>query len=379
MNKTTKIILFIVAILIVLGGIWYGTSRKPAEKGAIKIGAILPLTGKTSYIGEYMKEGIELAKDEVNTQGGVKGRKLEIVYEDSQGDTQKGLTSYQKLVNIDGLKILLSGISNVILGIAPLAEKDHALVFAIGAADPKISAAGDFIFRHNLLPQTEMKVLADLVYNKKGYKQMAGIFVNTESGVGYRDEFKKNFEALGGEIKIIEMYEKGAADVRSQLTKIKATGVGAVMAGSYTQELGYILKQSKELGLDVQWFSGYPAEGPELLKIAGDTANGLIYTHFFSPESSLLLVVEYQRKYKERYGKISESYAALAYDNVKVLAEVMKKCSNPTDSTCVKNELYKVKDFAAVTGNITFDQNGDTHKEILIKTVRNGQFVPYSE
>jgi len=359
--------------IIVLIVVFY----KPVPKGTIKIGALFSLTGTTSSYGEHMKEGTDLAKDEINAQGGIKGRKIEIVYEDTQGDTQQGITAYQKLVNIEGLKVLLAGISNVVLGVAPLAEQNQVLVFAIGTAAAQISEAGDFIFRHNLLPQTEAKVLADLVYNKKEYKEIAGIFVNTESGVSYRDEFKKNYEELGGNIKLIEMYEKGAADFKTQLTKIKASGVKAVFAGSYIKELGYILKQSKELGLDVQWFSAYVAEGPEVLDIAKDSANGLIYSHFFNPESPS--IKEYQKKYEERYGKSSEFYAALAYDNVKILAEVMKKCSNPEDSVCIKSELYKIKDFPAVTGKITIDDKGDTSKEIVIKTIKNGQFVPYED
>lgn len=374
MNKTTKIIGGIIVLtIIVLIVVFY----KPVPKGTIKIGALFSLTGTTSSYGEHMKEGTDLAKDEINAQGGIKGRKIEIVYEDTQGDTQQGITAYQKLVNIEGLKVLLAGISNVVLGVAPLAEQNQVLVFAIGTAAAQISEAGDFIFRHNLLPQTEAKVLADLVYNKKEYKEIAGIFVNTESGVSYRDEFKKNYEELGGNIKLIEMYEKGAADFKTQLTKIKASGVKAVFAGSYIKELGYILKQSKELGLDVQWFSAYVAEGPEVLDIAKDSANGLIYSHFFNPESPS--IKEYQKKYEERYGKSSEFYAALAYDNVKILAEVMKKCSNPEDSVCIKSELYKIKDFPAVTGKITIDDKGDTSKEIVIKTIKNGQFVPYED
>lgn len=373
MNKTTKIILgvIVVVMVIVLVAIFY----KPAPKETIKIGAVIPLTGDTSSYGEHMKEGIELAKDEINLNGGIKRRKLEIVYDDSQGNAQQGLTAYRELVDIKGIKIILSGISGVVLGIAPSAEKDQTLIFSIGAAAAKISEAGDFIFRHNVLPQAEAVVQADLVYNRMGYKEVAGIFVNAESGVSYRDEFKKQYEKLGGTMKTIEMYEKGTADFRAQLTKIKASGVKAVFAGSYIKELGYILKQSKELGLNIQWFSGYIAEGPEVIDIAGDAAEGLIYTHFFDPQS--LSVEDYQNKFKRAYGKISEFYAALAYDNVKILAKVMETCSNAEDPICVKNGLYKIKNFSGVTGKITFDQNGDTQKTIILKTIKNGQFVPY--
>lgn len=385
MDTLLKIIVALIVLLVVIAGIWYFSyvqrTKGPVTetKEPVKVGAILPLSGTVSYVGEYVKEGLELAKDEINSQGGVDGRKLEIVYEDSQGDTQQGVTVYQKLVKTQGINILIPTISGVTLGIAPLAEQDKVLVFGVGTAAPKISEAGDYIFRHNLLPQTEAKVLADLIYTKEGFQEIGMLVVNSDSGVSYRDYFKPKFEELGGKIRTIEMYEKGTLDYRTPLTKIKAAEVEAVLVGGYAKELGFILKQAQELGLSVQWFSIYAAEEKEVLEIAGEAAEGLVYTHFFNPQSSLPVVKEYQEKYKTRYGRISETYGVLAYDNVRILALAMRKCENPEDATCIKNELYKIKDFPAVTGSITFDENGDTQKEIISKTVKNGRFVPYAE
>jgi len=102
-------------------------SLQPEKEETIKIGAILPLSGKYGYIGGYMAEGLEMAKDEINSSGSVNGRKLEIVYEDSLADTKTGISAYQKLARIDGVNVVFTTISGVSLGIAPLAEEDKKM------------------------------------------------------------------------------------------------------------------------------------------------------------------------------------------------------------------------------------------------------------
>ena len=391
MSKQTKTIIgiiIVIAVIVIGYGIYKksnqpisteSTAIKPASEKVIKIGAILPLSGKYSFIGEYLREGAELAKDEINSKNGINNAKLKIIYGDSQADTKIGLNSYKKLSGVDDIHIFLTTISGVTLGIAPVAEKNKDLIFSVGTASTKISDAGDYIFRHNLLPQTEAQTLAKFIYNKMKIKEIGVLFVNAASGVSYKNAFKKSFKEIGGKIKIIESHEKGATDYRTQLMKIKSSGVKGAVAFSYSNELAIILKQSKELNLDVQWFGIYDAESPKLLEIAQNAADGLIYTHYFDSTFSSPVAKKYNKNYKAIYNRNSESYAALMYDSVNVLAQAIKNCHEPSDTTCIKNELYKIKHFPGVTGDITFDANGDTKKKVIIKTVKNGKFVPYEE
>ncbi len=383
MNKITKIILWVIIVLVIIGGIWYGANKKqtqiPVSQTPIKIGAILPLTGKYSFIGEYLKEGAELAKDEINSNNRIDGTKLEIIYEDSQADTKLALSSYKKLSEFDDVNIFLTTISGVTLGIAPLAEENKNLVFSIGTASTKISNAGDYIFRHNLLPRTEAKVLAKFIHDKMNIEEVGMLFVNADSGISYRDAFEESFEKIGGEIKIIESHEKGTGDYRTQLMKIKSSGVNAIAAFSYSNELALALKQAQELGLNVQWFSIYDAESPKLLEVARDSANGLIYTHYFDSDFRSLIAEKYNENYRQKYNRDSESYAALMYDSVKVLSRAIENCRESVNPTCMKDELYQIKDFHGVTGNISFNVKGDTEKQIIIKTIKNGEFISYKE
>ncbi|MFA6268702.1 MAG: ABC transporter substrate-binding protein [archaeon] len=351
----------------------FNSTNTPVE--SIKLGVIIPLSGAMSYYGDYVPKGMALALDEINSSGGVRGQKLELVFEDSVGGAQAGVNAYNKLSAINDINYYIAQVSDVILGIAPIAEKEKKILVAMGSAATKISSAGDYIFRHNLLPLDETKKLADFIYNKKGIKEIAVLAVNAEAGVSYSSALKQTYEALDGKVISNEFYEKSGKDYKSVLLKLKSSGVQAVFAASYPVELGQILKQAKELDLNVQWFSMYSIEIPALLEIAGPSAEGLNYTHFYDVDSNSLKLKNFVNKYLSAYGVKPEYNAALAYDTVHVLAKAMSHCENPEDTVCVKDELYKIHDFSGITGAISFDENGDTRKEVFIKTVKDGKFV----
>jgi len=373
--KKIWIPIIVVIIIVVAIAAFY----KPASKEAIKIGAILPLTGQIAVYGESIRAGVDLAVQEINNAKRVNNRKLEIVYEDNQGDTQMAVTAYQKLKQINGIDLYLSVPSPATLAIAPLAETAKSLIFDIGGGAPQISSAGDYIFRNNLLPATESKFLAEFLTEKMKFSHIALLVVNTDSGIGYRDEFIKNFEKLGGTITLTELYERGSSDFKSSLVKIKSEkNVDALLGISYVQEYAGILKQKKELGIDLPIFGVYTAESPQLIQVAGSVADGLIFTSAFDPDSNNEMLQEFQKKFNEKYGKKADYFAALGYDTVKIYIEAMRGCINIT-SSCLKDSLYKIKDFPGVTGKTSIDVNGDTNKPVIIKIVKNGQFVPYEE
>ena len=367
-----------IALLLALAILFSGCIQEQPAQGeeTIKIGAILPMTGTVAYLGQFESEGISLAMEKVNEEG-INGKKLEIAYEDTGGDTKQGVSAYQKLTQVEGINVLLTTESGTTLAIAPLAEEDKAIVFSVAGASSKISDAGDFIFRHNLLPDKEAEYLADVMFNDFGHSKIGMIVVNSDSGETYASNLKKAFEEKGGEVVIIEKYEKGAKDYQTQLTKVKAAEPDAVFLFGHAQETGLLLKQAEELGINIPWFGSFAAEEDSLIENAGDSANGLIYTNFFDANSKDPVFRAFAEKYQQRYGYAPGSFAALAYDNVMILAQVLKECGSPYDTVCIKDKLYKIKDFSGVTGAITFNENGDTEKEIMLKTVKNGEFVLY--
>ncbi|MFA5001320.1 MAG: penicillin-binding protein activator [Candidatus Paceibacterota bacterium] len=372
MSKTYKWILAIIVIALVVLGVWYYGSKPTtlAETGPIKIGAILPLTGNNSSTGEAIREGLDIALGEINSK---KGQTIEMIYEDSQGDSVLAISAYNKLRNIDGVNYFVVSISGPVLAIAPQAEKDKVILLALGTASPKVTTAGDYIFRHNLLPQEEAQKIAKYLIDQ-GIKKIPVLVVKAEAGQSYYDFFKKEYETLGGEIMMTEWYEKGAKDYRTNLQKIKTLKAQLVLAFSYPQELALILNQAKENKMTNRWFTTYAGVDPKMLEVAGQNAEGIIFTHYFNPDSGRPEFLKFKDVYAQTYNKTMPPYAAMGYDSLKVMSLVITKCAK--DVECTKMALYAIKDFAGATGSIGFDLNGDTRKEIYFLTIKNGQFVP---
>ncbi|MFA6268693.1 MAG: ABC transporter substrate-binding protein [archaeon] len=372
----TCVIVIILVLALIFGAFSStGLFSLTKETSPVVLGAIFPQSGALAYVGPFMQGGATIAMDEINSTGGINGHKLEFVFEDSQSATAQGVTAYQKLSGIDGIKYYLVSLSGVTLGIAPLAEKEKNLVLNTGSYAQAISSAGDYIFRHNILPNDEVSYLANSICNKFGYKKIALIYANTEAGVSIRDLFSADFSSCGT-IVTKEAYDVAGKDFKTQLSKIKLSNPDAIFAITYSSESGLLFNQAKEIGLEKQWFAVSAIESKSFLDVAGNNADGLIYSSFPIRTASPKYIA-FREKYLAKYGEEPDMLSSLTYDSTYVFAEAMKHCVDLNDSTCIKNELYKVQNFDGLTGKISFDTNGDTRKEVILKTVRHGKFFPY--
>jgi len=347
----------------------------PTTKEPIKIGAILPLSGKNATYGNEIKNAIDLAIEEINNSGGINGRKIEVIYEDDQADPKVGVNAMQKLVNIDKVPVVLgSWVSGVVVASAPIAEKAKVIVMAEAIA-PAITNAGDYIFRIQPSATYYSDKLMEVVINKLGLKKIAIIYINNEFGVALRDTLRSATQRLGGQIVAEESYMPGDSDFRSQLTKIKSVNPEALFIGGYQEQIN-IIKQANELGLKTQFLAGPPFESQTTIQSLGNLAEGVIYPYHFAVEKANPKTISYMEAYKKKFGVETGGFAPLMYDAVYIIANAMKKCETNTD--CIKTELYNTN-YNGVSGNITFDKNGDPIIPIIIKTVKNGKFVPYEK
>jgi branched-chain amino acid transport system substrate-binding protein len=363
----------IVAIVALATIIPISCKKEPKE---IKIGAILPLTGDAAKYGEASKNAIALFIDELNASGGIKGKKIKVIYEDDQADPKLGVSAFQKLVTTDKVPVIIGPLpSSVTLAIAPLAEKSKVVILSPASSSPAITNAGDYIFRTVASDLLEGTALANFVYNELKLKKVAIIYINNDFGIGLSNSFSNRFEELGGKIVTVESFEQSATDFRSQLSKIKTLNPQAIYMVGY-KEMGNILKQAAELGIKTQFLSFAMFEDPEILKIAGKAAEGLIYSYrSFDPKSSEEVVKKFANNYKSKYGVEPDIFAGLSFDAARILALAIEKGGSNADG--IKSALYMVKNFPGVTGEITFDKNGDVTGAISIKTVRQGKFIWY--
>lgn len=373
MSKKISIVLAVLLILGLAVALLYRRDRK--RNAQISIGAILPLTGSSARYGGWIREGLDLAVGQINQNGGINGQPLAIIYEDDQAQPSTAASAMQKLVNIDKVPCVFgSWASSSVLAQAPIAEKSKTVLMA-EAISPQIREAGDYVFRIQPDARFYLKALVPFVRNDLHAQTASILYVNNDFGVDQAAVFKTEFERLGGKVVSQETYLPTATDFRAQLTKILSGKPDILFAPAYA-ELGTILKQAHELVLTCKFVGSVPTENPDLIKIAGPSAEGIIYPSHFDSDSSDPVTQAFQKAYSTKYGRPAEGFAALAYDGLNILAEGLKRCG--TKSNCLRDYLYSVRGYRGVTGTTSFDDKGDVVKPVIIKTVKNGKFVPYS-
>lgn len=346
-----------------------GDSAKSKEP--IKLGWLGPLTGDVSSVGQADKDSVSLAVKEINKAGGINGRMLEMVYEDGACESKIASDAGQKLINIEKVLAIIGGAcTGETMAVAPVAEQNKVLMISYASTAPTVTKAGDYIFRVIASDDYQGSYAAEIVYNKLSKKKAALLYGMTDYHKGLANAFTKRFKELGGEIAVSETYLQDDRDFKTQLTKIKNSGVDVLYFAAYT-EAGIVgLKQMKELGLGMQIVGAETFDDPKFKNTPG--VEGAIYTVPSSPENET-----FKTKYLAETGRSDMPvYVTQSYDAIMLLADVMKKAGvNPED---IKNELYKVKNYHGVSGAIGFDENGDiTSAKYEVKVFKNGAQVKY--
>ncbi|MEO0072229.1 MAG: ABC transporter substrate-binding protein [candidate division WOR-3 bacterium] len=359
----------IILMIIFSVAIPFNCKRNPKE---IKIGAILPLTGNAAKYGTWTKEGMELAAEEINSQQ--KGIRVKILFEDDGGTPQGGVNAFNKLIKVDKVSVVTGVIlSQVALALAPIAEKNKIILLSTGASSEKIKDAGDYVFRIRESSRDHGKKAAE--YALTISKQAGVIFLNAENGISYADEFKKHYEDAGGKIVLWEKYNEGETDFRSYLSKMREGKLKVVYIPGLVVEIAYILKQAKEMGISATFISSVGAENPKLLEIAGEGAEGLVYTYpFFDVSLSEIdaRIKKFVDNYIKKYGHNPDFLAANGYDGIMLLAEIIRECGYNTNA--IKKKLYETTNFPGIGGEFSFDEYGEVTKPVILKHVKNKEF-----
>lgn len=371
MKKSINIILILAALLFAFNG----CGKK--EENVVKIGAILPLTGEMSSHVQDAKEGIDLAVEIRNNAGGINGKNILVIYEDDRMQPQVGASAFEKLTTVDQVQVVLGGIgSSVALAIAPIAERKSVVFISPTASNPKLTYAGDYIFRNWPSDNFEGGTMAEAAYNKLKLKNIAILYVNNDFGEGLKSIFRKKFEGLGGKIFAEQKYDQGDNDFRTQLLKIKSEKVETVYLPGYYQEISKILRQAREMRINALFLSTSPIEDPKLLKLAGDTAEGIIYTRpSFDPEHPNEEYKKFSSAFKQKYGREPGIAAAQCYDAANIIFFSIEQGGERGEE--IQKAMSAVKNFSGVTGTTSFDEYGDVEKKITLFTVMNGEFVPF--
>ncbi len=362
------------ALLLVIVIIAISRLKPQNNSNTLKIGCISILSGEVATYGKETKQGIDLAIEEANQSGIFGERKVEVIYEDSQIDAKTGVQAINKLISIDKTPVIIGAFSSrVTLAIAPIAEKNKVVLLSASSTADSIKDAGDYIFRIVPPNKTQGTSAAKFALDKLQKKSAAVYYVNDEYGVSLAAEFKKAYENMGGKVIFYEGFAPGQKDFRSTLQKIKTTNPEMIYFPGQAGETGLILKQAKEIALNVSFVGGDGSYSPDLITIAGNTAEGTYYTLMamgFGVSDDL--IEQFKENFFAKYIEEPTVYAAYAYEAGKIVAHVLAKAEYNPES--IKKELYALKDFRGITGLTNFDTYGEVDKAFYVYVVKNGKF-----
>lgn len=325
-----------------------------------RIGVMESATGLGDTYGTVAIQAKQLAVEEINAAGGIDGRMIELVIEDSKCNAQDAITAYNKLTDVDGVKIILgTSCSGAMLGAAPLAEEDGVVLFSGLATNPDIAEAGDYIFRTSL-NDAQLGVETGNLLWEEGVRRLATITETTDYAEGVRRTTVEQFEKLGGELVGEERFVSDATDFRASLTKLIGENPDALHIAAQAEFAGgTIVKQARELGYEGPIYAEVVVVGATALEIAGEAATGLkaVITDIDPANKKGQAVLS---NFRDKYDYLTLPwYLASAYDTVYITAECLKQTGDDQDADGFRDCLYDITWSGAIGDSYSFDERGE--------------------
>ena len=330
------------------------------EKAPFRIGVMESLTGPGETYGNVAIRAKQMAVDEINAAGGVDGRLLELVVEDSQCSAKEAVAAYRKLTDVDGVKIILgTSCSGAMLGVAPLAEADGVILFSGLASNPDIANAGDYIFRTQI-SDVEVGIGTGNLMWADGVRKLATITEATDYAEGVRRTTVAQFTKRGGQVVSQESYASDVTDFRTQLSKLFDEQPDALHLAPQSEfAAGVIIKQARELGYAGPIYAETISVGTTALEIAGDHATGMkAITADLHPDNAK--AQEVLANFRQRYDYVTLPWhLGSAYDNVYIAAECLRRTGDDQDADGFRDCMYEITWSGAIGNDYSFDADGE--------------------
>ena len=353
----------------------------------LKVAVAAPFTGGSAAFGEMIRRGAELREKEINEAGGINGMKLTLIFEDDAGkDSEASLVAERIATNLQILAVVGHFNSACSLAGKPIYKRAGIVELSPGSTNVTVCEGSDWTFRNlyrddfqgKFIAQYISKILTDL-------KSVAVFFDNDDYGRGLRNSFVAEAERIGLNLVASEAYDRDNTDFKAQLTSIKAKNPDAIFISGLYSEAGLIAKQAREAGITAQLFGADGVDSPDFLIIAGASAEGTYLTTPFTFGAAGAEAQQMAANFETLHGVAPDTWAALTYDAVGMIAEALEKTYNAEASIAenrkaIRDHLASLdtpeEGYAGVTGLTYFDIHGDTvNKPAYVKIVKDGEFV----
>lgn len=378
-NIKLSSVVYLLLVGIILVGLGFGISGcNKSNADTIKIGQFASLTGSEATFGISSDEGLRLAVDEINSQGGVLGKQIELITEDNRGQTSETQTVVQKLINRDKVVAIIGEVaSSRSKAAAPICQQNKIPMISPASTNPEVTAIGDYIFRVCFIDPFQATVMSKFALNSLKVNKVALLIdVKNAYSTGLAENFRRVFTEMGGQVISEQQYSAGDKDFKAQLTALMNDQPQAIFIPGYYTDVNLISIQARELGITIPLFGG---DGWESEKLTEGKAGNALEGSFFSTHASIddpnPKIQDFVRKYKAKYnGKTPDTMALLAYDAGMVLFDAIKKAGS-TEGPKIKDAIANTKDFPGVSGNITINGERNAVKPAVVMEIKSGKFV----
>jgi branched-chain amino acid transport system substrate-binding protein len=339
----------------------------------VKIGVFMSMTGTTANFGISSTNGIKMAADETNAAGGINGKQVELDIQDDRSDASEAATIVTKFVTQDGVAAILGEVaSSRSIAAAPIAQNAKIPMLTPSSTNPEVTKKGDYIFRSCFIDPVQGAAIAQFAARTLNAKR-AAIMVDRKNdySTGLEKFISATFTKLGGQIVVTQSYQEGDQDFNAQLTSIKGSNPEVIFVPGYYNDVGLIAKQARDKGITVPLLGGDGWDAEQLYKIGGTALNGSFFSNHYSPYDTDPMVQKFVTDYTARYGAKPDALAATAYDAAKIMFDAIKR-ANSLDGKAIRDALAATKDFPGVTGKVTFNENRDAVKPIVMIEIKDG-------
>lgn len=365
-----------IAISLTLIALLVSGCRRRTTSQEITVGAFLSLSGSDSTFGTDTKEGIELAVEELNAAGGIKGKRVRVIFEDDKSTTQEASQKVRQLIDRDQVVALLGEVaSSRSLAGGLIANTSHVPMVTPSSTAVDVTVGREWVFRTCFTDEQQGKVIARFVRTELHRTRMGIFFAAQDTySSGLAASFRSEFTKLGGEIVVDKGYQKGDTNFRTHLAELAAHDPEGIFVPNYYNEMVLIARQAKELNIPGTMFVGGDGwDSANLTEGAGEELEGAYFTNHYAPdvpwENSKKFVAAYGAKYKHD----PTSLAAQGYDAARLLFDAISRATEPRPDA-IRTALAQTKDFQGATGTMTIGKDRNANKPIVIVQIRDKKF-----
>lgn len=373
------------AAVTVMAGAFAGCGGQKSAGGdakgqqTVKFGFVTAYTGPGAAYGTAMKEGVDLAVEEINKDPNTK-MKIDLKTYDTKLVKAEAINAVKKCIEQDKVLAIEGPMtSGEMFAAGPIAQQSKVVAFGTGTTAPGITDIGDYIFRNAIPGKMAIPITVKKAQEKLGFKKVAILYSNNnDQMVGENKIYQELFKEMGIDVVATETFADKDTDFSAQLTKIQAANPDVIAVAGLYQEGALIVKKAREMGMTQPILANNGFNSPAYIQQAGEAANGTLVATPWNAESKSEKAQNFRKAFVAKYGHEPDQFAAQAYDAMYVMHQAAEQSGTTTDRKKFRDALAKIKDFEGATGKFQFDDNRDPKMDLSIMEAKDGKWVPFA-